>query len=57
MRLMGEGERPIERYCRLKANMDLWYEEVHQAGLTEQEIKVLEPYYLPNYGVPCSQED
>lgn len=56
---MGEKgkERPLDRYCRLKSNMNLWYEEVKDRGLTEQEIKVLEPYYLENYGVPASQED
>ena len=59
MRLMGEKgkERPIDRYCRMKENMDLWYEEVHQRGLSEEEIKVLEPYYLPNFGTPTAQED
>lgn len=59
MRLMGEKgkERPLDRYCRLKNNMELWYDEVHNRGLSEEEIKILEPYYLPNYGVPASQED
>lgn len=59
MRLMGEKgeERPLDRYCRLKEDMSIWYQEVRYAGLTEEQIKVLEPYYLPNYGVPASQED
>ena len=59
MRLMGEKgkERPIDRYCRLKEDMSLWYKETKNAGLTQKEIEVLEPYYLPNFGVPCSQED
>ena len=59
MRLMGEKdkERPLERYCRLKEDMSEWYRECRAAGLTETQIKVLEPYYLPNYGVPASQED
>lgn len=59
MRLMGEEgkERPIDRYCRLKNDIRLWYKEVADYGLTKEEIKVLEPYYLENYGVPCSQED
>lgn len=59
MRLMGEEgkERPLDRYCRLRNNMDLWYQEVRERGLTEEEIKILEPYYLPNFGVPASQED
>jgi DNA polymerase-3 subunit alpha len=59
MRLMGEKgkERPLDRYCRLKSDMSQWYDEVRARGLTEDEIKILEPYYLPNYGVPASQED
>lgn len=59
MRLMGEKdkERPLDRYCRLRNNMDLWYKEVRERGLSEDEIKLLEPYYLENYGVPASQED
>lgn len=59
MRLMGEKgkERPLDRYCRLKNNFNLWYDEVREKGLTEQEIKTIEPYYVPNYGVPASQED
>lgn len=59
MRLMGEKgkERPMDRYCRLKNDMQLWYKEVRSRGLSEEEIKILEPYYLPNFGTPCSQED
>lgn len=59
MRLMGEKgkERPMDRYCRLKNDMQLWYKEVRSRRLSEEEIKILEPYYLPNFGTPCSQED
>ena len=59
MRLMGEKgkERPLDRYCRLRANFNLWYDEVREKGLTEEEIKIIEPYYIPNFGVPASQED
>ena len=59
MRLMGEKgeERPLDRYCRLKKDMKQWYWECEDAGLTEEQIKTLEPYYLPNCGVPSSQED
>lgn len=59
MRLMGEKgqERPLERYMRLKNDITLWYDEVHNAGLSEEEIKILEPYYLPRSGVPAMQED
>ena len=59
MRLMGESgkERPMDRYCRLKDNFDLWYQEVKNRNLSQEEIKILEPYYVPNFGVPASQED
>ena len=59
MRLMAEKgkERPLERYTRLKADMNQWYQEVKAAGLSEEEIKVLEPYYLPRCGTPTMQED
>lgn len=59
MRLMGEKgkERPLDRYCRIKEDINRWYREVKEVGLTDEEIKILEPYYVPNYGVPASQED
>lgn len=49
-------ERPLERYLRFKNNLSLWYQEMSDFGLTDQEQKVLEPYYLRDYGVPASQE-
>lgn len=59
MRLMGERnkERPLDRYIRLKNNINEWYEELKYIGITEEEIKVLEKYYLPRSGVPAMQED
>lgn len=49
-------ERPIEKYVRFKNNIQLWYNECRQWGLSEEEIKILEPYYLPVEGVPTTQE-
>lgn len=60
MRLQGEKdkERPADRYTRLKNNIEEWYDEVrHIWHLSEEEIKILEPYYLPRFGTPCAQED
>lgn len=58
MRLMGEEgeERPIERYCRYKKNLNLWYQEMNRWGLTPEEQKKLEPYFKSDYGTPPSQE-
>lgn len=59
MRLMtseqGE-ETPMEKYIRFKNNIDLWYREMERAGLTPDEMKVLEPHFKNSYGVPPSQE-
>lgn len=59
MRLMGEKdkERPIDRYIRLKNNINDWYKEVNFKKLSNDEIKILEKYYLPRYGTPAMQED
>lgn len=59
MRLMtGEpgGENPIDKYVRFKNNIQLWYKEMRDFGLSIEEQKVLEPYFLNSYGVPPSQE-
>lgn len=58
MRLMvTDGEQPIDTYIRYKNDISEWYkcmrEEYH---LTEVEIKVVEPYLLPVYGVGDTQE-
>ena len=57
-RLVGEKgkEMPIDRYVRLKNDISQWYSEIHNRGLTEEEIKVIEPYYLPASGCPTTQE-
>lgn len=59
MRLMPSkkgAEAPIDKYVRFKNNISLWYKEMDEHGLTKQEQKILEPYFLPSYGVPPSQE-
>ena len=59
MRLMTaekDAETPMEKYIRFKNNLDLWYQEMDKAGLTQQEQKTLEPYFKQSYGVPPSQE-
>ena len=59
MRLMtGEkgGEMPIDKYVRFKNDIRLWYKEMDDFGLTKEEQKIIEPYFLPSYGVPPSQE-
>jgi len=58
MRLMAEKghERPLDRYIRFKFNLEEWYQEMRRWELSEQEIKILEPYYKLDYGTPPYQE-
>ena len=59
MRLMTSEkgqETPMEKYVRYKNNIQLWYNEMKREGLTEEEQKIVEPYFLQSYGVPPSQE-
>lgn len=59
MRLMTAEkgqETPMEKYIRFKNNIDLWYKEMDDAGLTKEEQETLKPYFLTSHGVPPSQE-
>ena len=59
MRLMTAeqgAETPMEKYIRFKSNIKLWYNEMDRYGLSKDEQKSLEPYFLKSYGVPPSQE-
>ena len=59
MRLMTAEkgqESPMDKYVRFKNNIDLWYKEMDEYGLTKEEQKVLEPYFKSSHGVPPSQE-
>lgn len=60
MRLMVTelgAEQPIDTYIRYKNDINQWYscmrDDYH---LTEDEIKIVEPYLLPVYGVGDTQE-
>ena len=59
MRLMTAEkgqESPMDKYIRFKNNINLWYKEMDEYGLTKEEQKVLEPYFKSSHGVPPSQE-
>lgn len=58
MRLMGDDDlNPIDHYVALKNDTKLWYEEMQTAGLTAEEMKVLERTLKPNAGCSIEQED
>lgn len=58
MRLMGESndEQPIDIYVKYKEDIQLWYDELDRWKITSDEIKILEKYLLPVYGVADTQE-
>jgi DNA polymerase III subunit alpha len=57
MRLMSDGEeQPIDTFIKYKNNISLWYEEMKNYGLNEDEIKVMEEHLLKLNGVADTQE-
>lgn len=57
MRLQSEtGEQPIDRYVRFRNDINQWYLEMADAGLTQHEINILEKYLSKSNGVSGSQE-
>ncbi|MCA1027033.1 hypothetical protein LCM23_13105 [Cytobacillus kochii] len=57
MRLMSDGdEQPVDTFVKYKNNISLWYEEMGKAGLSKDEIAVLETYLKDLYGVADTQE-
>lgn len=51
------GETPTDRIIRMKKDINQWYTEMDKYGLTKEEQKSLEQYYLPANGMPAQQED
>ena len=56
MRLMADGEQPIDVYVKQKMAPQIWYNDMYSKGLTADEIKVLEKYLKEKDGVAESQE-
>lgn len=56
MRLMSDGEQPIDIYVKQKMAPQIWYDDMYRYGLTADEIKVLEKYLKEKDGVAESQE-
>ena len=59
IRLMAQekgAEQPLNKFARFKADIELWYDEMARYGLTEDEMKILEPIVKLSYGICESQE-
>ena len=59
IRLMAQekgAEQPLNKFARFKNNIELWFAEMRQYGLTTEEIEILKPYVIGSYGIAESQE-
>lgn len=58
MRLMGDGTiTPTEKYLLFRNNIQLWYDEMEQYGLSKEEVECMEYHLLKYSGVSATQED
>ena len=59
IRLMAQekgAEQPLSKFARFKNDIQLWYDEMDEYGLTKEEQKLLEPVVKLSYGISESQE-
>lgn len=57
MRLQSsDGEQPIDTFIRFKNDISLWYKEMREFGLNDDEVKIMEEHLLPLNGVADTQE-
>lgn len=59
IRLMSqdkESESPLTKYAKFKNDINLWYKEMNDYGLTKAEQEILKPILSQSYGVCESQE-
>lgn len=58
MRLMSDGdmEQPIDTFIKYKNDISLWYQEMRDHGLNDDEISVVEKHLLKLNGVADTQE-
>ena len=59
MRLMAQekgAEQPLNKFGRFKQNINLWYQEMEDYGLTEEEQQILKDILGVSYGICEAQE-
>ena len=56
MRLMSDGEQPMDMYVRYKNNPNAWEEDMIAFGLNEEERAILHEHLDKDFGVCSSQE-
>ena len=57
MRLMNRlGESPLTTFAKFKENIQLWYDEMDDYGLTPDEVELMEEHLLKLSGIADTQE-
>ena len=59
IRLMPQekgAETPLNKYARFHENIEYWYDEMRDAGLTEEEMNILKGILGVSYGICEAQE-
>lgn len=57
MRLSADnGESPLDKYVRHKNDINEWFKEMDEAGLTQEEQKIIRGHLDYNYGLCDTQE-
>lgn len=56
MRLITDGEQPIDKFVKHKKDINIWYEEMRVYGLNLSEMEVMKEHLLSSYGVATTQE-
>lgn len=59
IRLMAQGEeeeQPLDKYARFKRDINEWYREMDECGLTKEEQKIIRSILDISYGMCVNQE-
>lgn len=59
IRLMAQGEeeeQPLDKYARFKRDINEWYKEMDECGLTKEEQKIIRSILDISYGMCVNQE-
>lgn len=56
MRLSGDGEQPLDKFIKHKNNIELWFKEMRDNGLNDDEVEIMKKHLSVTYGITDSQE-
>lgn len=56
IRLQTDGEQPVDRFVRYKNDIQEWYKDMKEYGLSNEEIELMEDHLLERTGICDTQE-